>query len=401
MRVVAINTVADAHNAPGRIMTEICRAVNNSGGESLLVYGRGTTPVGIKSYRVGGNVDVLLHTIKSRLTDSEGLHSRNNTFRLIKEIEQFGTDIVHLHNLHGHYLNIPILFDWLKKSQIPVVWTLHDCWAFTGHCAYYSTCNCDLWHNGCQKCKYTKEYPRSYISQSRRNYELKKELFTSLDNMTIVPVSQWLAGEVALSFLNKYKQQVIYNGIDTNEFVPDNFSTENYARFKILGVASNWENRKNLQFFIDLSEQLFPDEKIVIVGSLSRTQKRLLSLRQIVYKDVVTDSRELSDIYASCDIFINPSRAETFGMTTIEAMSCGLPVIVNNATALPEIIANNNGYAVDINDISLVRNTINEIRNASHNYKSICRNHVQVNYSLNAMTEQYKTLYNTIINKNV
>lgn len=395
MKIVAINTVAEVYNAPGRIMTDICRAINDNGGDALAVYGRGEPPLGINSYHMGGKFDFYSHTLKSRITDSEGLHSVVATRKMLDEVERFEPDIVHLHNLHGHYLNYRLLFDWLKTTGVPVVWTLHDCWAFTGHCAYYSSVKCNGWLTGCKQCKHIREYPRSYIDRARYNFAKKTDVFTSLDRLTIVPVSQWLANEVASSFLNKYSVKVIPNGIATDIFrrVPAEFRSRT---FRILGVASNWENRKNLQFFIDLAYNS-PTAIVYLAGRLSRKQRKKLP-KNILLVGEVKDCQEMAHVYSSVDMFINASDSETFGMTTIEAMSCGLPVIVNNTTALPEVIAGDSAFVTDIRDKKKVLTLIEKIKNEIIPLKTeTSLEHVRANYDVSVMVSAYIQLFKNIL----
>ena len=392
MRIFAINTVARADNAPGRIMTQIAKAASRQGHEVMVAYGRGLPPKGIASTRIGGPLNVLWHTLRSRLDDAEGLASMGATARLIKEISDFKPDIVHLHNLHGHYINYPHLFNFLNYEKIPIIWTLHDSWAYTGHCAYYASNGCNNWKTGCEKCDFFRDYPRSICCNSAENFQLKKYLFT---NAYIVAVSQWLGNEIRQSFLHNLPLTVITNGVDVFSFQPTNVKRDN--KLTIVGVANNWEPRKNLDFFINLAKQL-PDAQINIVGNISWSQKRKCT-SNINLMGHISDANRLSEIYSSADVYINASREETFGMTTIEAMACGTPVIVNNATALPEIVTSDTGLIVDIDNIDAVINAIHSITNSHINYHETCRNHVITHYSRKRMTDQYIDLYHTILNK--
>ncbi len=394
MRVASINTVATQNNAPGRIMLNISDVILRMGGESLVTYGRGESSIP-NSYKISSTCNTIIHTLKSRISDSEGLHSINATKKLIAQLESFCPEIIHLHNIHGHFINYKILMQWLKDSNIPIVWTMHDCWAFTGHCCHYSANGCDKWKTGCEKCEFTSTYPRSFSSQSKRNVELKRELFSSLPNLTIVAVSNWLANELKQSFLNKFPIEVIHNGIDSEIFKP--MPHPSNGKFRILGVASHWGENKNIDFFNHLANKIAPNEEITIVGKLS-LQKKLNLHPKINYIGAIDTLEELAEIYSSADVFINPSQEETFGMTTIEAMACGIPVIVNNATALPEVITPETGYAIDINDIDAVYNTLQHIKNNPNRFAN-CRQHIINNYSLNHMTSQYLNLYQSKMKK--
>lgn len=392
MKIFAINTVARMDNAPGRIMLQIAKAASRHGHEVRVAYGRGLPPKGITSTRIGGPINVLWHALRSRLDDAEGLASMGATLRLIKEISDFRPDIIHLHNLHGHYINYLHLFNYLNYEQIPVVWTLHDSWPYTGHCAFYASNGCDKWKYGCEKCDFIKNYPHSIFCNSAENYQLKKRLFT---NAHIVAVSQWLGNEIEQSFLCNQPLSIIPNGIDAFSFRPTEINRDN--RLTIVGVANNWEPRKNLDFFFNLAKQL-PDALINIVGCASWLQRKN-SCSNISFLGHITDPNRLSEIYSNADVFINASREETFGMTTIEAMACGTPVIVNNATALPEVITADTGLIVDIDNTESVVSAIHSIKKSHINYHETCRNHIITQYSRKRMTDQYLVLYNTILNK--
>lgn len=390
MKVASINTVATQSNAPGRIMLNISDAIIKSGGKSFVAYGRGESSI-CNSYKIGSTCDTVSHTLLSRISDSEGLHSKNATKKLITQLESFNPDIIHLHNIHGHYINYQILMQWLKDCNIPIVWTMHDCWAFTGHCCHYSANGCDRWKTGCEKCEFAYTYPRSFLSRSKRNFELKRELFSSLPNLTIVAVSNWLANELKQYYLNKYPIEVIHNGIDTEIFKPIPHSSN--GKFRLLGVASHWGENKNIEFFNLLANKISSDEEIIIVGDIP-IRKRLQLHKNITHIGHFRSQKKLAEIYSSADVFINPSREETFGMTTIEAMACGTPVIVNNTTALPEVITPETGYAIDLNDIDDVYDTLQHIKNIPNRFAN-CRQHIINNYSLNHMTSQYLNLYKT------
>lgn len=394
MKVASINTVATQSNAPGRIMLNISDAIIESGGKSFVAYGRGESSI-CNSYKIGSTCDTIRHTLYSRISDSEGLHSINATKKLIVQLESFTPDIIHLHNIHGHYISYQILMQWLKDSNIPIVWTMHDCWAFTGHCCHYSANGCDKWKTGCEKCEFTSTYPRSFSSQSKRNFELKRELFSSLPNLRIVAVSNWLANELRQSYLNKYPIEVIHNGIDPEIFKPMPRSSN--SKFRILGVASHWGENKNIEFFNHLANKISIDEEIIIVGDIPM-KRRLQLHKNITHIGNFRSAEKLAEIYSSADVFINPSREETFGMTTAEAMACDTPVIVNNATALPEVITPETGYAININDIDAVYNTLQHIKNNPNRFAN-CRQHIINNYSLNHMTSQYLKLYQSKMRK--
>ncbi len=325
-----------------------------------MAFARNTIPDDIPHIIIGNSTDVKVHGLMTRITDKTGFYSRKATKEFIQKIEEYNPDIIHLHNIHGYYINIELLFDYLKETQIPVVWTLHDCWAFTGHCCYYSMAGCDRWKTGCHDCPQKKAYPASLLmDNSEWNYKKKKELFTGV-NMHLVAVSEWLAGEVKESFLQDYPLSVIYNGIDLSVFKPtvSDFKKKYGIEDKkvALGVASTWDVRKGLNDFIKLSMMLPDNYKVVVVGV---NQKEQQSIPDNMIGIPRTDSvEELAGIYTAADVFLNASVEETFGLPTVEAMACGTPVIVYDATALPEVITSKTGFIVSPHDLKVVCDTI-------------------------------------------
>ncbi|MBM6837590.1 glycosyltransferase, partial [Clostridium saudiense] len=271
MKILQINSVCGV-GSTGRIVTDLYKVIEEQGHECVIAYGRGTAPEGFKTIKIGTNFDNYMHVAKTRLFDKHGFGSTKATKGFIKKIEEYNPDIIHLHNIHGYYLNIEILFNYLNKTKKKVVWTLHDCWAFTGHCCYFEYNACDKWKSGCGNCIQLKEYPKSiFIDNSRKNYSIKKRLFTDKENLTIVAVSEWLKNIVEKSFICKNEILKISNGIDLNIFRSDKKSGyyEKYGiknKKVILGVANVWDARKGLNDFIKLSEVISEDYSIVLVG---------------------------------------------------------------------------------------------------------------------------------------
>lgn len=349
MRVLQINTEVTMAS-PGRIACDLARVLKENGHDTVIAYGRGESPKDLKSIKITNDLDVKIHALKARVLDNVGFNSKQSTKEFIKKIEDYNPDIIHLHNLHGYYINIEILFDYLKEANKPVVWTLHDCWAFTGHCAYFDYVGCEKWKNGCGNCPQKDSYPNSKVADnSRWNYEKKKELFTSVKNMTIVTPSKWLANLVKESFLGKYNVEVINNGIDLDVFKPteSNFR-EKYNlqdKFIVLGVASIWEERKGLKYFIELSKILGDEYKIVIVGVDEKQKKELP--KNIISITRTNNVRELAEIYTAADVFVNPTLEDNFPTTNLESLACGTPVITFNTGGSIESINEVTGLVVD------------------------------------------------------
>lgn len=346
-----INSVCGIRST-GRICTDLAEVLRENGYECEIAYGRENAPDKYRniSYRIGTDNNVKMHALASRIFDCSAFCSKRATKVLIEEINRYQPDVIHLHNLHGYYLDIEILFEYLATADIPVIWTLHDCWAFTGHCAYFSVAKCDRWKISCHHCPQKKRYPSSYFfDHSRINFEKKRRLFTSVHNMTIVTPSNWLAGMVRSSFLKEYPIKVIHNGIDLSVFRPTygNFRERYGLQEKkiILGVASVWDERKGFDDFIKLSALINDQMRIVLVGV---NKKQINSLPQnIIGIERTNNVTELAEIYTAADVFVNPSREETMGLTTVEAMACGTPVVVSNFTAVPEVLCGDSGMVLN------------------------------------------------------
>lgn len=363
MKVFQINTVCGV-GSTGRIATDLYHVLKKEGHSCCIAYGRGKAPADVDSYKIDSTADFYLHTFFSRLTDGEGLFSEGATRRLLKKIQEYDPDIIHLHNIHGHYLNYPILFRFLKNYHRPVVWTLHDCWSFTGHCAYFDYVGCQLWQKGCQHCPQLKSYPQSYgIDHSAENYARKKELFTGIERLHIVTPSQWLADLVKKSFLKEYPITVIHNGIDTSVFKPteSDFRKQHGLENKkiLLGVASPWTPRKGLQDFIKLAPMLPENWKIVLVG-LSKHQLAHLP-SDMLGLERTNNTKELAQIYTAADVFFNPTYEDNYPTTNLEAIACGTPVITYDTGGSPESAGGRNGTVIDQGDISDVRSKLESI----------------------------------------
>lgn len=362
MRVLFINAVCGT-GSTGKICVDLAQKYENEGNIVKFAYGRTAyVPEKYKKYavRIGNDFDVKLHALQTRMFDNHGFASKRATKKFLKWADEYKPELLWLHNLHGYYINIELLFKWIKNHpDMQVKWTLHDCWAFTGHCAYFTAVGCEKWKTHCYKCEQKKQYPTSlFFDRSYKNYETKKNLFTGVKNLEIITPSNWLANLVKQSFLKDYPVKVVYNKIDTNIFKPTasdfrkRYGLEN--KIIILGVANVWDKRKGLDDFVELSKILDDNYKIVLVGlnkiQIKDMRSNILGLERTV------NLERLAEIYSVADIFINLSKEETFGMTTIEALSCGTKVIVYKGTACEEVVGKN-GVAVEQN-INAVRNAI-------------------------------------------
>lgn len=358
MRVLQINSICGIRST-GRICTDIAEMLDGNGHECLIAYGRGPVPseYSERGVRIGSNLDVCRHAAASLVFDSAGFGSRSATYRFIDWIDSFNPDIIHLHSIHGYYINMEILFDYLKRSKRKVVWTLHDCWAFTGHCPYFSAANCERWKTGCHDCPQKTRYPMSYVlDRSKRNWNRKKELFTSVDDMTIAVPSKWLAGLAAQSFLARYPIKVIENGVDTSVFRPRpgdfraRYSLEN--KKVILGVASVWEERKGLKDFIRLSGMLDDSCRIVIAG-LSKRQMAGLPPK-ILCLGRTDNPEDLARLYSAADVYLNLTYEDNYPTTNLEAQACGTPVITYHSGGSGETLHTGGSCGIDAGDLKSV-----------------------------------------------
>jgi glycosyltransferase involved in cell wall biosynthesis len=363
MRVAHINVTSGL--STGRIAADICRVLGELGHKGLLCYSRGYPPEGVAAYRVGNRADTLLHALGARLFDRAGFFSRAATRRLCKQLALYKPDVVHLHNLHGYYLDIRTLLAWLAKTGVPVVWTLHDCWPFTGHCAYYTMAHCGRFREGCGHCPQKRAYPESLLlDQSRRNWLEKRRACAALPRLTLITPSLWLGHEVRRSFLAKRDVRVIPSGVDLETFRPCDEPelirdivkryglAELGERKMLLSVASVWEPRKGLSDLIALSEALGDDMMLVVLG-LSHAQCGELPVTMLGIPRTQS-VRELRALYTAADVCLSLSHEETQGMTLLEALACGTQVLCYDATALPEIVTPDVGEVVPEGDIEAV-----------------------------------------------
>ena len=392
-----INVTAN-WGSTGKIAEGIGQAVISKGWRSIIAYGRGKPISSSELIRIGNDWDMYLHALSARLFDNQGLMSKRATKKLIKQIKAIHPDIIHLHNIHGYFLNYRILFDYLARSGIPVVWTLHDCWSFTGHCTHFVTVNCHKWRTQCENCILKKDYPRSlFLDRSKNNYHNKKKSFSSIRNLTFVPVSHWINNYLKHSFLKGYSSYVIHNGIDTGLFHPTRYSGQN--KFTVIGVANIWTKSKGFNDFIDLSKRFDPDIQIILVGVTVRQKKMLPD--NIIAIERTVNARELAELYSSSDVYVNLTYADTFPTTNIEALACGTPVITYRTGGSPEAISEETGFIVEQGDLDGVLAAIKIIRKKGKNfYKDKCRERAVRYFRKEDRYNDYINLYESILKDN-
>lgn len=394
-RIIQINTALNC-GSHGRIVEQISRVAAERGFETTIVHGaRYLNKSQFADIQTTTKSQERLNGVRSLLFDAHGLGLKRATKSLIVKLKEIKPDIVHLHNIHGYYLNYQILFDYLAKSGVPVVWTLHDCWSMTGHCAQFENYKCDKWKTQCHDCQYLMDwYPKSVIDRSRRNYELKKRCFTSLENMTIVPVSHWLEDVVKQSFLAKYPIKVINNGVDLTSFRPSEASGEISNIFTILGVASNWDDDKGVKEFVRLSEN--PDYQVIMVGVNDELKQKLP--KSIIAISRTNSQSELAEYYSQADVFVNPTYKDTFPTVNLEALACGTPVVTYRTGGSPESITKETGIVVDKGDFNQLCEAVETIRrNGKHCYSTNCRERAVKFYNKDDRYKDYIDLYENII----
>lgn len=351
MKVLFINTVY-AKGSTGSIIRDAGRYLEANGHQYMVAVGRGDDSDD-HVYRIGNDVDKYMHALLSRITDRAGFYSKAATRRFLDFIRQYKPDIIHLHNLHGYYINLPILFNFLKTEfKGRVFWTLHDCWTMTGHCTHFTAIGCYKWKSQCSSCPQTRNFPTSYLLDSSfRNHKEKRCIMSGIPNVTVVAVSDWLKSVASESILKEYNITRVYNGIDLNKFVhtESNILTEHGIKDKkmILSVADGFDEQKGLPALLAVAKEAPVDWQFLIIGIEKRYMKLLPD--NVIGMERTSNQQELIKFYSAADVFYNPSLEETFGLVTAEAMACGTPVVVMNSTACPELIINNEcGIVLDV-----------------------------------------------------
>ncbi len=402
MKILQINSVCGI-GSTGRIATDLNQILIEQGHKSYIAFGRNSAINCKSSIRIGTKVDIYFHVAKTRLFDKHGFASKKATIKLVKEIREIKPDIIHLHNIHGYYINMEVLFSFLKAFDKPVVWTLHDCWSFTGHCAYFDYVKCNKWESRCCNCINKKEYPKSIgIDNSLKNFERKKELFTSVQNMTIVVPSVWLEDIVKRSFLKKFPIKVINNGIDLTSFhdVDSDFRFKHHIlnKFVILGVSNEWNRRKGLEYFHKIAKQCNQDEVIVLVGLHEKQINRLP--KGIIGIEHTNSVKELAEIYSMADVFVNPTLEDNFPTTNLEALACGVPVVTFDTGGSSESVDRKTGIVVEKENMEALIQAIAEIKNRGKVfYSSACIEKSNILYKKENKYLEYIELYKKLDNQ--
>lgn len=400
-KLLLINASANT-GSTGRIAEEIGLKAQIAGYDVRFAYGRVAINSKLPLIKIGAEWDVQIHGIKSRLWDAHGFASLRATKALVEELKQWKPNIINIHNLHGYYIHIGILFEYLKEVQIPVIWTFHDCWPFTGHCSFFDRYDCRKWETECHKCPNRKGYPESwFFDRSKSNFNRKKELFNGLSRLTIVTPSAWLAQHVKRSFLSNYSVDVIHNGLNLAVF---NLSKETSVLNKygiaddpfVLGVASIWDKRKGLDDFVSLRQSLSKDIQLVLVG-LSADQTAKLP-DGIISIPRTENQQELAALYSAASVFVNPTYVDNFPTTNIEALACGTPVITYRTGGSPEAVNSETGVVIETGDVAALRTAIDKVvSNGKHLYSSKCRERAEKLFNKEERYQEYLEMFAALV----
>ena len=377
MKIVQINIVAN-WGSTGRIAEEIGLKLIEEGFNSYIAYGRYANHSQSKLYHIGSKFNTYYHVLQTRLFDRHGLSSNRATKQFIKWLDAIKPDIIHIHNIHGYYINYKILFEYISKKDIPIVWTMHDCWPFTGHCSHFENINCNKWQIQCHNCPQIQSYPKSLIyDRSYKNFLEKKEYFTKINHIEIVAVSLWMKSILSTSFLNKYPITV-------------------KDKFVILGVANIWNKQKGFDDFINLSKLIDNNSVIILVG-LNKTQMNQLP-SNIIGFERTNDIKSLAILYSLSNVYLNLTYLDTFPTTNIEALACGTPVVTYKTGGSVESITDQTGFIVDQGNINELLSVLNKIKiNGKSYYLKTCCKHANNHFCKNNQYDKYIQLYKNIL----
>lgn len=409
-KVVLVNTVYGSGSV-GRITADLYHTLRQNGAAAAAAYGRGSAPEDIHAYKIGSRTDFYRHVCYNFYKDGSGFGSAKRTDRLLDWLNKERPDLLHLHNLHGFYVQIEKLFAYIKEKKIPVVWTLHDCWPFTGHCAYYDKNDCRKWKDGCGSCSYHRSsYPYAvFCDNSAENFQRKRAAFSGVENLTIVTPSLWLAGEAGSSFLGEYPVRVIPNGIDLARFCPDEEKPCNnkgaHQKWELLGAANVWEERKGLHFLEDVADRMPQDWHLTLIGLQERQIRhfsRRFSQERVSVRGRTDSVEELAAAYRKADVFLNPTLEDVFSMTNLEALACGTPVVTFPTGGSPETLEKSCGIVTDLKSADKLLAAADKIRRekAPEGIYSVqaCRKWA-LGFGKEARYGEYLALYRDMINK--
>lgn len=397
LRLLIINITCN-QGSTGKISEQVGLMMKVEGWDVTYAHGaRRVNTSKLKTLPFSSIKSEYFHALKSLLFDADGLGSTNTTKKLVDHIKKLQPDVIHIHNIHGYYLNYKVLFQYLNSTNIPIILTLHDCWNFTGHCTHFVTAKCEKWQTECYNCPLLGVSPKSLIDRSKRNFTLKRSLFTANKNLYIVPVSYWLEKITKKSFLKNKFIQVIPNGIDLNIFKP--YNKEKSDKFQILGVSNVWNKDKGIFDIYKLRNLLSINDYDIILVGLSNKQIKGLP-QGIIGIERTANQQELAKIYSYANVLINPTYADTFPTINLESMACGTPVITYKTGGSPESISASTGIVVEQGDIKGLYEAIIRIKNNSDKTKftpEVCRKHAEQNFDKDKCFKEYNKLFKSVV----
>ena len=418
MKILQINTVFKTGGSTGRIVYDLKCVMDNENIENYVAFGYGYNPTDTEKgeiYRIESNRELFVSKVYTKLIGHHGFNNGKETRRLLEWIDSINPDLIHLHNIHNHYINIKLLLEYITKNKIPCVLTMHDCWTFTGHCAYFDYSGCNKWITGCNKCPSLRDYPKTFtpLDPSQWNYRNKCNLFTSL-NITFTTPSNWLKGLVRQSFLKDKQCVVINNGVDINVFKPcgDHIKHRHDIDDKtlILAMASGFNKRKGIDYLLQIPDLLRDNEVLMLVG-VTQKQKKQLSTKRCIAIEQTNNVKVLAEYYSAADVFINPTLEDNFPTTNIESLACGTPVITFNTggsvesvldderlTTINDIIWTSVGAVVPQNNVTSLLIAVREIcKDGKSKFQNACRKKAELKYDKTKQYKKYIDLYKSII----
>ncbi len=392
MKIVQINAVCGS-GSTGKICAAVSDILSAKGIENYILYGSGSSshPAGVKYASVGKAASAA-----ARLSGNWGFEGRAATEKLLAQLDRIQPDVVHLHNLHQHGCHLGMLFDWLRRHQTKVFWTFHDCWAFTGYCTYFDSCDCSKWQTRCTDCPQRRTYSQ-FFDRSARWFDLKKALFEQTE-ITVVTPSQWLKNVFLQSPMSGgHPVRVINNGIDLGVFSPAEEDVlreyHDQGKYIVLGVAAGWEDRKGLRDFLSLSERLDDRFLIVLAGD---TKTELPSKDNMLAVGRTDTAVALARLYSAADVFVNPTREDNFPTVNIEALACGTPVLTYPTGGSPEIIDATCGNVVPRGDVQALAAEIERVC-VNQPYAAEACVHRAARYDQHKKFQEYVSLYKSLL----
>ncbi len=401
MKILQINEVYRILST-GRTTLELEEELRKYGHESLVAYAYREVPVRRKEkkkelekghYVIGTAFDRKIHALCSRLSGLQGYFSNGATHKLIGYIKKQKPDIVHLHNVHGNFMNLNKLLAYLGKNDIAVVVTLHDCWFYTGRCTHYTVNGCYQWRDGCQKCPNNRNTPPTwFFDRCSRMWEDKNKYFSTIKNLAVIGVSDWITNQAECSFLKDARLvKRIYNWIDFDVFqlteAQDIRESLNIGEeFVILSVAAVWGRAKGLPGIIKLAQKL-TDCTFLLVGGMDSSAVLPANIKLI---PLTNNPYSLAKIYSAADVYLSLSKEESFGKTVAEALACGTPAVTCSSTALTELVGYHCGYTVSGRSLKKFYNSILEIkRNGKEHYSEYCIRYTRKHFSKEPCVQEY------------